>query len=127
MDKNAKRYMIEFGLSMALYSVTLVLSITLLKGQEGITSGNIALALMPAVPTALALASFIRYLITMDELQQRIQLLSIGFAAAVTGLLSFSYGLLENIGFPHLPLLWVAPFMIVAWGLGTWIFSKRYK
>lgn len=127
MDKNTKRYLIGFSFWMTLYIVVIIISATLLKGEEAITPRNIALALMPAVPIVFVLATFIRYLINLDELQQRIQLLSIGFAAAVTGLLSFAYGLLETIGLPHLPLLWVAPSMILLWGLGTSIFSKRYK
>jgi hypothetical protein len=66
-------------------------------------------------------------LLNGDELQQRIQLLAIGFAAGVTGLLTFSYGFLEMIGMPHLSSIWVLPMMILLWGIGMAYFSRKYQ
>lgn len=42
-------------------------------------------------------------------------------------MLTFSYGFLENIGFPHLPLVWIFPAIIFFWGLGTAFFSQKYQ
>jgi len=49
------------------------------------------------------------------------------FSAIVTGLITFSYGFLENVGFPRFPTLFVFPLMILLWGIGAGIFAGKYK
>ncbi|MGH2491171.1 MAG: hypothetical protein ACRDF9_06635 [Candidatus Limnocylindria bacterium] len=43
---------------------------------------------------------------------------AVAFAFAATALLTFTYGLLENIAFPRISLTWILPLMIVLWTLG---------
>jgi hypothetical protein len=43
-----------------------------------------------------------------------------------TALLTFSYGFLENVGFPHFSWIWVLPLMVALWGLGGALASLRY-
>jgi hypothetical protein len=91
------------------------------------SSFRIAIALAPVVPVVFVLIAIMRLLVNSDELQQRIQLFAISFAAVTTALLTFSYGFLEGIGFPHLSPIWVFPLMTGLWGLSLSYFSRRYQ
>jgi hypothetical protein len=51
-------------------------------------------------------------------LQRRVQFEAVAFAFAATALLTFTYGLLENVDFPRISLTWVLPLMIVLWTAG---------
>ncbi len=126
MNENTKRYLTEFGWSMTTYVVTVFITASLINHMPD-SPWRIPLAVMPVVPIIFMLIAFLRYLSNVDELQQRIQLLAIGFGAGLTGLITFTYGFLETIGFPHLSQLWVFPMMIALWGIGTGIFTQRYK
>jgi hypothetical protein len=81
----------------------------------------------PVIPVAFVLRSVMHLLQHTDELQQRIQLLAIGFSAAATGLLTFAYGLLENLGYPLLHSVLILPLMAVLWVIGMLYFKWRYK
>jgi hypothetical protein len=74
-------------------------------------------AALPVLPAIAAMVAFVRFLRTMDELQRRIhfEALVIAFAAAI--LITFSYGFLETAGLPAIPWIWIAPMMIVLWGV----------
>jgi hypothetical protein len=119
----------EFIYSMIAYILTLALSLIGLGffADYKINAAQIIVGLAPVVPIIFMILSFLKYLNSIDELQQRIQLLAIGFAAGVTSLLTFSYGFLENVGFPPISLLWVFPVMILLWGLGLAFISRRYQ
>jgi hypothetical protein len=128
MDHPTKRYLREFIYSMIAYIVTLSLSLIGLGffNDYPFNPARIVVALAPVVPVVFMIVAFLRYLNSIDELQQRIQLLAIGFAAGTTGMLTFSYGFLESVGFPPISLLWVFPAMILLWGLGVAVISRRY-
>jgi hypothetical protein len=64
---------------------------------------------------------------TLDELQRRIQLEALPFGFAGAGILTFSYGFLEGMGFPHLNWIFVWPLMIALWGLGGAIARRKYS
>lgn len=129
MDNTAKRYFREFIYSMIAYILTLSVSLIGLGffADYPLNAARIIVALAPVIPIIFMLLSFLKYLSRIDELQQRIQLLAIGFAAGATSLLTFSYGFLENVGFPPISLLWVFPVMILLWGLGLAFISRRYQ
>jgi hypothetical protein len=129
MDTVTKRYLREFIYSMIAYMITLSLSLIGLGffADYPLNPARIAVALAPVVPVISMIFFFLRYLNSIDELQQRIQLLAIGFAAGTTSLLTFSYGFLENVGFPPVSLLWVFPVMILLWGVGLAVITQRYQ
>ena len=81
----------------------------------------------PVIPVAFVLRSVMQLLQHTDELQQRIQLLAIGFSAAATSLLTFAYGLLENLGYPPLHSAFILPLMAALWVIGMLYFKWRYK
>lgn len=122
-----KRYFKEFGISMGLYVVLLITSIMVLTNFKLPKTAQIVIALIPVIPTIFVVIAVMRAIRDSDELQQKIQLQAVTFSAIVTGLITFSYGFLENIGFPHFPSLFIFPLMIALWGIGAGIFARKYK
>jgi hypothetical protein len=111
---------------MALYAIVIVVSVALLKAQPH-AAWRVPVALAPVVPAALGVAAFVRLLGRMDDLQRRIQLEALGLAFGATSILTFAYGFLEGVGFPHLSWIWIFPFMVALWGLGLAVASWRYR
>lgn len=122
-----KRYFKEFGISMGLYIVLLIASISVLTHFELPKVAQFVIALIPVIPTVFVLIAVMRALRDSDELQQKIQLQAVTFSAIVTGLITFSYGFLENIGFPHFPTTFVFPIMIALWGVVAGILARKYQ
>ncbi len=128
MVKTAERqYRREFLSAMAAYVVVVIISITLINLSPHSAWWRVPLALAPVIPAIFGIIAYMRFVGRMDELQRRIQFEGIAFSFGVAGILTFSYGFLENVGFPHISLLWVFPFMIAIWGIGTGIASRRYS
>lgn len=126
MNKAGKTYLIEFGGAMALYTVVIVVTSLLLKN---IASANLRLlvSLLPKFPIGLGLLAFLRFFRAMDELQKRIQLDALAFAFGASGLLTFSYGLMQFAGMPQISLVFIFPLMIALWGLGSIMATRRYQ
>jgi hypothetical protein len=123
-----KRYYYEMGASLALYAVFLIVSLTLLQHPENFSmSLRIAISLAPVIPAGLMCWAIIRNLRRMDEMHLRIQFEALGFAFAASALLTFSYGFLENVGFPHLSWLMVWPVMGLMWIIGLAVARRRYQ
>lgn len=121
-----RAYYREFGLAMFSYSIAVPGSLFLIR-LAPTSPWRFPIALLPVIPALFALRAFIHFLSRIDEMQRRIHLeaLAIGFGAA--GALTFSYGFLENVGFPHLSYIYVWPLMIALWGLGVLFASRRYR
>jgi hypothetical protein len=126
MNSAARTYTIQFLSAMAAYMILLFVSIYLLENNPTAPWRGVVAAL-PAIPTLLGLLAFIRFLGRMDEMQRRIQFDAIAFAAGATAILTFTWGLLENAGFPHLSLIWVLPLMAALWGIATGVSAARYR
>jgi len=122
-----KRYTKEFTTAMVAYILTLIVSIAILQRYEFPKFWQVILSLIPAMPVLFVVIAMLRALKDSDELQQRVQLLATSFAAALTGLITFTYGFLENVGFPKFPTFLVFPMMIMLWGLSLRYFSRRYQ
>jgi hypothetical protein len=120
------RTQIEFGLAMLAYLMVLVGSITVIQANPS-ADWRYVVAVLPVIPAGLALSIFVRALARLDELQKRIQMQSFGFSLGATALLTFGYGFLEGVGLPHLSWTFILPLMAILWGIGTAIFSIRYR
>ena len=119
------RYVIEFGGAMLAYVVLLPLSIFAYRtvDQDGLRA---IIAVVPVVPTILGLVAILRAIRRMDELEKRVQFEAVASAFAATALLTFTYGLLENIGLPSVSLVWIMPLMVALWALGQVFARRRY-
>jgi len=122
-----RRYMKNLFLSMIAYTIILITSLTVLKNYEFSKLWQVVISLSPAVPVAFVILAIMRLLIDSDELQQRVQLLATSFSAAVTGLITFSYGFLENVGFPKFPTFFIFPMLIAIWGISLGYFGRKYQ
>lgn len=112
---------------MIAYAVILVVSLRMLA--EGIENRplEIAVVLSPMIPAAAIPWVTIRQLRLLDEMQRKIQLEALAFTAVATALLTFSYGFLENVGFPQMPSHVVLPLICGLWQLGILIVRLRYR
>ncbi len=126
MKQASKTYVLQFSGTMVLYVVMLMVSVWGVKNLAEMPARIIA-ALLPILPIILALVVFLRFFGTMDEMQKRIQLYAMAFAFGATGMLTFTYGLLQNAGLPQVSFIAVFPAMIALWGLGSVIASWKYQ
>lgn len=122
-----QRYIRDMVRAMVAYVIILVASLTVLRSYEFARVWQVVISLSPAVPVAFVILAMLRALRDSDELQQRVQLLATSFSAALTGFVTFSYGFLENIGFPEFPTFLVFPMLVAFWGISLGYFNKRYQ
>jgi hypothetical protein len=124
MDGKGKRYLREFGGSMALYSVMVPISMRLLRGHEHTPLGY-CIAFLPIIPSALW--AFMRMFRGLDELQRKIQFEAVGFSFLATCLITLTWAFQQNAGLPRFDVSWVAPLLILLWSLGLGIAKRRYE
>lgn len=121
------RYLREFGVFLLGYVLAVLLSVLLLAGGHVTGAWAVPVALAPMLPALGVCWAVYRQLDRMDELQRRVQLEAFAFAFAGTALITFSYGFLEGIGYPRLPMFAVWPLMAVLWIIGGAVSSRRYR
>jgi peptidoglycan/LPS O-acetylase OafA/YrhL len=126
-EMDRKRFIVEFTISMVAYVVALVTSMWLLRSGEITGIWQTAIALMPMVPGAGVALACMRQVRSSDELQRRIQLEALSLAFGGTALITFSYGFLENVGYPKLSMFVVWPLMAVLWIIGGLISGRRFR
>jgi hypothetical protein len=113
-------------ISLALYTVALVVSLTWLQaGVEG--PWKYAIAVLPVLPALGVPFAVVRYCQAMDELQRRIQLESLAFGFAAAAISTFTYGFLQNAGLPDVSWVWVWPVMAMCWIVGQLVARRRYR
>ena len=85
-----------------------------------------ALVLIPLLPAAVTIWSFVAMVRNTDELQRRIlyQALSVGFV--VTFAATLAYSVLEDLGLPHVSAVWWWGTLVLSWIAGLAISSRRY-
>ncbi|WP_449652916.1 hypothetical protein [Thermomonas sp.] len=124
------RYLREFLPAMAAYVLTLFLSIWLLKRVEepGLRA---LLALLPVPAIGMALRAIIRYIRDVDELQQRIELEAVSFAAAFVSMSYIAGGFLQLAKVIDIPsgvaMIWVFPMICASYGLAKIVVARRYQ
>ena len=79
MGPALRRYLVELLGALLAYSLVLVTSIWLLKSNPE-AAWRIPVALAPMVPAVFVMASVLRFVRRMDELQQRMQLEALAFS-----------------------------------------------
>ena len=86
-----------------------------------------AIAIGPIVLGVPALLAYLRFLRTADELVRKIQLdgLAFGFCAGV--FFGIGYRLLERVGAPEIDSAMTVAVMSIAWALGQYLASRRYR
>src|SRR5437016_3813565 len=126
LDAPGRTSLKEFAAAMLAYLVVLPISIVVIQHHAHVW-WRFPVALAPVIPLLLLLRAIVRYFRRMDELQRRIQLDALAFAFAGSALLTFTYGLLENVGFPRPSYSYVWPVMGALWVIGTTFAKRRYR
>mgnify|MGYP001052901713 FL=1 len=122
------RYLVELGAGMVAYGVVLMISIRLIShGAIENPVWKTVISLAPMLPALFVAVSVLRQLRRIDELQRKIQSEAFSLAFAGTALITFSYGFLENVGYPKLSMFAVWPLMSVLWIAGGVISHRRYR
>jgi hypothetical protein len=122
----SKTYKRAFLTAMLIYAVVLLVSVFLTNHGPSSAWWRIPLALAPLIPIFFALRAFLHFFSRLDELQRRIQLEALALSFGVTCVVTWSYGLLEYVGFPDVSWIWVPFFMLLLWSIGVHIASRRY-
>lgn len=121
-----KLYLLELLGSVLLYAVILVAALTYGRPMEpGLWRGLVLVS--PMIGFALMLWALVRQFRRMDEFVRQLFLENTAIAAAITAGLTFTYGFLENAGFPRLSMFTVWMLLGGSWGLVALVrsFSNR--
>ena len=121
-----RRYVIQLGLAMICYGIVLIISLKLIPS---VTRGwlQVLVAIAPVVPVIFVLASIVRLLSRIDEMQRRIHLEAMALAAGITALLALTCGFLENAGMPRLSGFWTFASISLLWAVFAIILQRRYR
>lgn len=119
----------QFAAGMVLYAV-LIVGLDVLAGPLALSHPLvIVLTFAPVLAALWAMLGWIRVVRAYDELQQKIISEGLHWSLGLTGLLTFSYGLLEdNANLPKLSMLWVWPLICVTFALSYQVIARwRYR
>ncbi|NIE98240.1 hypothetical protein F3J02_17425 [Acinetobacter sp. Tr-809] len=120
------RNLFELIAAIALYIGVLVGSLKTLNFIE-IQWLKIVVSLLPILPALMIALIIIKQFKRFDELQQKIQLQALAISFVGTSLITFSYGFLENVGFPKLTMFLVWPIMAMLWSIATAVGTWKYR
>jgi hypothetical protein len=104
-------------ISVILFLGTLFLSQWLLNQELESTYQYLA-AVLPAIAGLFLAYSTGSAIAQLDELQRRIQLEAIGIGFGASLLVTMTYGMLVQVGFPQMSWSLVPLLMVLMWGLG---------
>jgi heme/copper-type cytochrome/quinol oxidase subunit 4 len=122
--RSYRRYLVEFLISMAVYSVAVVVSVML---RQPHTNPSLAVALIPEIGVLAATATMVRFALRMDEMQRRIAIDAAAFSAVVTVVVCMGLGFAENAsGIPHISMIWTFPIAGLTWGAALPLMRRRY-
>lgn len=127
MKPAAKTYARSFGLSMVAY-VAAILVINNVPGIDEMPLWQAGfIALLPIVPITFAIKAELAYVRSWDELHKQMVLEGVVIGFLIVGLGTFSYGFLENVGFPKLDTIWIFPLLIFAQAFGRLVAMRKYR
>ncbi len=123
--RNAQYYK-ELTGALVLYAIVLVASLTI--GQRMPPGpGQAAMYVSPMIPFLLVVWAIVRQVQRVDEFVRKTTLLHVAIAAAATAGWTFTYGFLENAGYPRLSMFTVWPVMGAVWGVLAVVDGLRHR
>jgi hypothetical protein len=124
------RYLREILPAMVGYMLTLFFSVWLLKRVDE-PALRALVALLPVPAIGMALRAIIRYIRDVDEMQQRIELEAVSFAAAFVSMMYIAGGFLQLAKVIDIPsgvaMIWVFPLICLSYGLAKMVVSRRFQ
>jgi hypothetical protein len=127
LERDAKRrYFWELGLGFAFYIAVLWVCAQVSK-QFDAGLAQTLIALVTAIPVFLLVWVIARQFQRSDEFVRLRSLESIAVAAGVTAGLTFTYGFLEQAGFPRLSMFWVWGVMGFTWAMHSILWQRCFN
>lgn len=124
-----RRYLREVTPVAIGYTAAVIGSVFLLRHIDA-PALRAAVALLPVPFVALLLRAIVRYIRDADELQRRIEVEAVSFAAAFVSLVYFGAGLLQVAKVIDVPsgvaMIWVFPMLSITYGIAKLFVSRRY-
>ncbi|ENX44655.1 hypothetical protein [Acinetobacter sp. NIPH 2100] len=120
------RNLFELIAAIALYVVVLIGSLKILNVVDTQWL-KVIISLLPMLPAVMIALVIIKQFKHFDELQQKIQLQALAISFVGTSLITFSYGFLENVGFPKLTMFIIWPMMAMLWSIATAVGTWKYR
>ncbi|MYG83719.1 MAG: hypothetical protein F4192_00325 [Gemmatimonadetes bacterium] len=111
---------------MLAYSAVLVVSLMFLR-ENPVSPWRIPVTVVPVIPLVFMMLAVVRLVRRMDEMLRHIHLQAVIIAYLTTVILCFSYGFLENVGFPSFNTMWVGVAMICLLGIGQLLTYRKYR
>lgn len=109
-----RKYYLELFGSLFLYAAVLVPALHYGKDlPAGILKTDVMV--LPMIPALLCVWAIARHFGRMDEYLRLQTLETLGISFGVTAVATFTYGFLENAGFPQLTMFYVWPLMGFVW------------
>ena len=127
-DLNETRYRRRLSLAMVAY-VTAMLWVWPLARAAASVPLKVVWAVVPVLPVLYAIGLMARRISASDEFEQRVHLLALGAAAALTATLSLVVGFLAAAGVLALDgsvLIWVFPLIMLGYGAARWWWLVRH-
>ena len=117
----------ELWLGALLYVSISASVIPIAASTELSETGRLAVGLLPLVPLVLVARGVLRMIWQEDELQRRILLEAIAYAAGLVMVLSFALGLLEGAKvIAPVGSGWAGMALILAWAVSAAVLRRRY-
>lgn len=127
MSQVSNAYMRRMMIAAIGYTVLIIATRLLLRGDMADSPFAPVIALLPILPVLFGVFALMSFVRSIDELQQKIQLEGMAFSLGVTGIITFALGLVEGTGIPQIGMIWVLPMMCALWGIGVAIATRRYQ
>jgi len=121
------RYLIELGISLAVYTALLFASSWIHKSFHPEGAMKFAVNLLPMIGVIAAAIAILRHVRRLDEFQRRVTLEALAFAFSVSAFGFFAWGFAEGAGAPKLPTFAIWPIMAGLWVIGGFIAHRRYR
>ncbi len=122
-----RRYLLQFGLLMVAYVAVLFGAVATVNATHPVGLLRYAILIAPLVPVVLLVPTIVRYFVETDEFERRVMTESLAIAAAVTAVLSVTYGFLEVAGLPR-PSAWLTWIVLMgAWGVARCVVARHYQ
>ena len=128
MSQTSKKWLYFREMAAALGLYTFVLVLALIVGRR-IPPGPLqtAVYLSPMLPFLLAVRAVVRQIRRSDEFMRKTVVEHIAISAAVTAGWTFTYGFLENAGYPKLTMFTVWPVMGAVWAILAVLENVRHR
>lgn len=119
-------YSIRFGIGAVLYSVGVFVGLRWARSL-GESPWRFVVVLLPMIGVAVCTWAMMRISRETDEMQARKVLEALVISAAGTVIASMAYGFMEEVGAPHISLMWVTVVWAFFFGVGMLWSTWRYR